>query len=286
MSKSKNLNKSPFSKVGGKIALGLIIAVMVTVPIGLAFATASSQSPAQTDMTATPIGAASSNTQFNVHIAYAYVAPAPSNASTYFDQTINTTMHLATQYPSVVRLNINCVPGVQIAGCDAVVEVYGINIVTNTGPAENHAYLVGTNYNSSFSNDSQSTLVQYAAELVNKSLYSTIAGNFKLNWNGNNTPLLTNSIGSITTYTNVPSALSSALGLFSAGKPNALSVSVHRIGYATITNGSVSLFEDPPNSTPIDTEQLNSYGNGFLYNDILPPNQLQQADLFHPITNP
>ena len=221
-------------------------------------------------------------TQFQVHIAYAYVGPAPSSVNTYSEKTTNATMRLASEYPSVVRLNITSIPDVQIVGCDAVVEVYGVKIATNTGLAEYHAYFVGTNYNPSFSNASQSTLIQYVIDLVNVSLYSNIVGNFKVDWTSN-TSLLTNPIGSITKYT---SASSSALGLFSAGEPNAVSVTVYRIGYITITNGSVTVFEDPSNSTPKDTVQLSNYESGFLHNDLIPSAQLPQANLFQPIDSP
>jgi hypothetical protein len=282
MSRRKNLKNESLSANRGKIILGLIIALMLTVPISLALATTSVPSPAQTDMFTAPHEVASPKTQFQVHIAYAYVGPAPSNVSTYFDQATNTTMRLVSQYPSSVRLNISCIPNAQIAGCDAVVEVYGIKIATDKGPAEYHAYFVGTNYNPSLSNASLSTLIQYVPDLYNVSLYSNLAGNFKFSWDSH-TSFLTNTLGSITSYT---AADSSALGLFSAGKPNAVSVTVYRIGYITITNGSVTVFEDPSNNTPTDMVQLSNYESGFLHNDLMPSAQLPQENLFQPIAHP
>ena len=283
MSKRKKLSESLSANNRGKIALGLIIALMLTVPISLALATTSVPSPAQTDMLTAPHEVASPKTQFQVHIAYAYVGPAPSSGvSTYFDQATNTTMRLVSQYPSVVRLNISCVPNAQIAGCDAVVEVYGIKIASDKGPAEYRAYFMGTNYNPSLSNASLSTLIQHVPDLYDVSLYSNLAGNFKFSWD-DHTSFLTNTLGSITSYT---SADSSALGLFSAGKPNAVSVTVYRIGYITITNGSVTVFEDPSNTTPADMVQLGNYESGFLHNGLVPSAQLPQENLFQPIAHP
>jgi hypothetical protein len=285
MSKRKNLlSSSPFlNKNGRRIALCLIATVLLAVPITLAFAMTSVQFSAQTDLPiAAPIGLASSNTQFQIHVAYAYVGPTPSNVSVYVDSATNTAMHLASQYPSVIRLNINSISGIQIGGCDAAVEVYGIKIATDKGPTEHHAYFVGTNYSPSFSNTSQSTLVQSVADLVNFSLYSTVAGNFKLNWS-DETPLLTNTLGSITTYIG---SSSRALGLLSAGEPNAVSITIYRIGYVTITNASVFVFADPLNSTPKDMVQLSSYGSGFLYNDLVSSDKLLQTNLFQPTAHP
>ncbi len=283
MSKRKKLSESLFANNKGKIALGLIIALMLAIPISLALATTTSfQPPAQTNMLTAPHEVASSKTQFQIQVAYAYVGPAPSNVSTYFDQARNTTMRLVSQYPAVVRLNITSIPGAQFPNCDAIAEVYGIKIATDTGPAEYDAYFVGTNYTASFSNASLSTLIQYIPDLYNASLYSSLAGNFKFNWDSS-ISFLTNTLGSITTYTQ---ATSSALGLFSAGKPNAISVTIYRIGCITITNGLVTVFEEPPNNTSADMVQLGNYESGFLHNDLVPSAQLPQEDLFHPTAQP
>lgn len=279
MSKFKNFAiKSLKAMKNEMVVLCLIVAIMVTVPISLALATTSIQSSPEPGAINAPIEAAATTIQFHVNLAYAYVGPAPSSVSSYFENAANTTMYLASQYPSVVRLNIASLPGIQITGCDAVIEVYGIKIATDTGPAEYHAYFMGTNYNPSFPNDSRSTLINYVDNLVNINRYSTVAGNFITNWT-DNSQFLTNTIGSITQYT---SSSNSALGLFNSGKPNAVSVTIYRIGYLTMTNGSVSVFEDPSNNTLTSTVQLSNYESGFLYNSLMPSNKLPQANLFQP----
>ncbi len=282
MTKRKKLSESLFSNNKGKIALSLIIALMLTIPISLALATTSPPSTTQTDMPTATHEVASSNTQFQIHVAYAYVGPAPSNVSSYFDQARNTTMRLISQYPTSVLLNISCLPSAQIAGCDAVVEVYGVKIGTDTGHSEYDAYFIGTNYNPSFSNASLSSLIQYVPSSYNASLYTTIAGNFKFNWNSN-ASFLTDPIGTSTLYM---ASDTSSLGLFGAGEPNAVSVTVYRIGYITIANGSVTVFEDPLNKTPTDMVLLGNYNNGFLYNNLMPSAQLPQENLFKAIAHP
>ena len=280
MTKQKNPTSNCLF-VNKKFTLSIIIAVLLTISIMFAAVTASQYSK-QTDFLHAPVGIASANDQFQVQVAYGYVGPAPSSVTAYFDQALNMTTRLKSQYPGVIRLNIKDNPGIQIAGCDAIVQAYDIKVATDLGPVEHYAYFVGTNYNPSFSKTAQATLIQCVPDLVNVSRYSTIAGNFNSDWN-TSAPLLTNTIGSITSYT---SASSSSLGLFNAGRPNAVTVTVYRIGYMTMTDGSVSIFEDQSNSTVQDIVQLSNYKSGFLYNDLMPSDQLPQENLFQPIASP
>ncbi len=74
----------------------------------------------------------------------------------------------------------------------------------------------------------------------------------------------------------------SSLGLWSNGTPNTISVTVKRIGYITINDGSVSVYKDSANNDIKTTKQLSSYGTGFLYNNLVSEAKLQQTDLFHP----
>jgi hypothetical protein len=194
------------------------------------------------------------------------------------DKNSNASMFLADKYPSSVFLNVTRLPGVQIASCDAVVEVYGVKISTDTGPIEYHAYFIGTNYNPSFWRSDFSNLVPYVSDLVDHGIYSEITGGFVFNWTAN-TSIFSHTIGSIGAYTNRPSNYT---GLWSAGKPNDISVTVYRIGYVTITNGSVSLFSDVITSATA-VVHASSNGNGLLYNKILPAEKLAQVDSFHPI---
>jgi hypothetical protein len=67
-------------------------------------------------------------------------------------------------------------------------------------------------------------------------------------------------------------------------KAKPISVTVQRIGYVTINNCSVTQFRDALNEAPTITVNLSNYGNGFLYNDLVPESKLQTIDLFHPIS--
>lgn len=219
---------------------------------------------------------AANETQFALNVAYAYVGPAPSNAS-YFDKGYNATMYLTSQYPSLVYLNFTRVPGVQIASCDAEMEVYGIKIAANTGAAEYYAYSAGTNFNSSFQNSDKVTMTRYVDNLVNISLYSTVAGTFDFNWSSNASDLSI-AIGSIGWYSTHPGVVGK---LASLGTPSAISVTVYRIGYITISNGLVSIYEDPATNNAVYVKLAN-YDQGFLYNHLVPTPELPNTNLFQP----
>jgi hypothetical protein len=262
----------------------ILIAILLIVSLASAAVKSSASStgytPGGTDMYPAPVYVAASATQFNPDIAYAYVGPAPANSS-YFDQGFNATMYLASQFPSIVCLNITRIPGIQIASCDAEIEVYGVKIVTNTGLTENYAYGVGTNYNASFSHSQKNALVPYVNDLVDHNLYRAITGSFEFNWT-TDASILSHTIGSIGWYTTNPNA---GTGLASAGIPQSITVTVYRIGYVTVSNGSVSIYKDS-NVKSIISVQLSKYEDGFLYNKLVPTAQLPQTDLFHPITSP
>ena len=277
--KYKNQIKLIKMKKGYLILCGLIlIATLLIVSFSLELAASSAHDGA--DMyPAPPSEVAASGTQFNLNIAYAYVGSAPSNVTSYLDKTSNASMYLISEYPSVVRLNVTRVPGVQIACCDAELEVYGVKIAANTGTTEYHAYFIGTNYNFCFSKSNESTLVPYVNNLVDHNVYSEITGGFVFNWTAN-TSVLSHTIGSIGGYTSKPSGWA---GLWSSGKPNDISVTVYRIGYITMSNGSVSVYKDSITNNGTDLVQIGNYRDGFLYNKLVPAERLQQIDIFHPI---
>lgn len=215
-------------------------------------------------------------TQFNIGIAYAYVGPAPINNS-YFDSQYNATMYLESRYPSIVYLNITRIPGIQIASCDAVIEVYGIRIATNTGTEEDFTYAAGTNFNSSFSNSDKIAMGPYISQLVDHKIYRTIACNFDFNWTENES-ILSLTIGSIGWYSTNPISRG---GLSAAGMPSTISVTVHRIGYITMANGLISIHTDAI-SNNIASVQLDKHENGFLCNKLVPASELPQTNLFEP----
>lgn len=246
----------------------IIGVVLITIVVLISLSLAASF--AQTANLARP------ETQFELSVAYAYVGDGPVNDSSVSDN--GALMSPKSQYPSVVEFNITRLQGIQIESCDAIIEFYSVQIATDTGVLEKNCYFIGTNYNPSFSKAQLTTLFEHAYDAVSpKELTSPIRGNFEYNMT-ENASILSTAVGSSGVYTTG----SSSLGLWRSGEPNIVSVTVQRIGYLTISNDSVSLYKDPSNRAPIATVQLNAYENGFLHNNLLPPDTLPQKDLFHP----
>lgn len=188
-------------------------------------------------------------------------------------------MSIVSQYPSSVQFNITRLPGNQFSSCDAALELYSVQIKTDHGIKENSPYFIGTNYNPSLSDSDLSTLLNHADDIVNPKDFSTaLSGNFKFNMTEDSS-IISVPIGSVGCFsTNSPQP-----GLGTAGNPHAISITVQRIGYITINNGSVSLYGDQPDKDAATSAQLRSYGNGFLHNNVVPDDELPQTDLFHPI---
>jgi hypothetical protein len=172
--------------------------------------------------------------------------------------------------------NASRIPGVQIANCESEIEVYGVHITTDKGMVENHAYFLGTNYNSSFPASRLIALEERINDLVNKRIYSEIKGDFYFNWTDNKS-LLSISIGSVGEYSSSPSRN----GIWDAGKPNTISVTANRIGYITINRNTTTVYVDAKPIT-VATTHLSNYEGGFLHNELVPPAKLSQIDLFHP----
>lgn len=185
------------------------------------------------------------------------------------------------KYPSAVFLNSTRFPSIQISSCDAVIQVYGVKITADTGPTEYHAWSAGTAY-TAFTQEDFATLTRYSDDLIDISLYRSIGGTFSFNWTANKS-FLSHTIGSVGSYSsNITYTKPSVYDLSSEGIPNKISVEVYRIGYVTVSNSSVTIHQDDPTVKPVAYAQLSKYEDGFIYNNIVPNEQLPQIDLFHP----
>lgn len=214
--------------------------------------------------------------QFGLSIVYAYVGEIFNHTSYIGDNGVN--MSIVNKYAFSVILNSTRLPGVQFTSCDGEIEVYKIQVTTNTNLSESVFYWIGTNYDPSFPPQELVTLGKQVINLTGVGGIVTMGG-FPFNMTDNES-LLSIPIGSYGAY----SSGRSGEGLWSAGTPNTISVTVQRIGYVTINNGSVTLHRDTLNEVAAVTANLSNYGNGFLYNDLVPESKLQTIDLFHPIS--
>jgi len=263
------------SKINKKVFSATVFAVITTVLIVSLFLAL----PASTQPS---IKQAVPESQFNIDIAYAYVGPVPTDKESYFSTKYNQTMIHDSKYPSAVFLNFTRVPGIQIGSCDAVIQVYGIKVTTDTGIAEYHAWSAGTGY-ATIADEDFSTLTTSASKLIDRNLYRSSGGTFSFNWTENKS-ILSKTIGSVGSYTGNHSYATdlSTFDLSSKGIPNEVTVAVYRLGYVTMSKGEVTLYQDAIAEKPVAQVELSKYDTGFLYNRIVPSEQLGQIDLFHP----
>jgi hypothetical protein len=217
-----------------------------------------------------------SKPQFNMDVIYAFVGQGPPNA-TYTDSNGHL-MSPVSQYPSAVYFNVTRSTNVETVSCDALIEVFKVKIASDKGPAENYAYFEGTNYNPSFSDAELTTLTVCIYDLIDLSTVDGVSGHFCFNWTAGES-ILSKKVGSFGSYNNYKNGL----GLWSAGQPNTISVTVHRIGYVTMTNGAISVLPATISTNNITQVQLQKYGDSFLNNKIVPTDKLPQTDLFHPL---
>ncbi|MFZ7136821.1 MAG: hypothetical protein ACOWW1_00155 [archaeon] len=228
------------------------------------------------------VESAGSESCFQVKFAYAYVGPLPSDKDSYVDPLTNVTMVHASTFPSAVFLDFTPVFSMT-SSCDAVIAVYGVKITADTGQTEYYGWSAGTGNYSTFTEDDLATLASYRAEMIQHSTYRSRGGTFCYNWAANRS-VLSHTIGSIGVYTSNNTLIQqSCSDLSSSGMPNAISVDVYRVGYITMSDGSIIIHEDVlTEDKPIVSVQLDTYEDGFIYNNIVPTEQLSQIDIFHP----
>jgi hypothetical protein len=76
---------------------------------------------------------------------------------------------------------------------------------------------------------------------------------------------------------------SSSLGLWSNGEPSTITLTLQRVGWWTAKNGSVSTITNLESDEVLLQVQLEVFGDGFLYNKLVPEDKLAQIDLFAPL---
>lgn len=219
---------------------------------------------------------ANAKPQFNVKVAYVYVSKRKdcfTEPNPLQNQTGIFTLNAKSLYPTMIYLNFSKIPNAEIASCDAVMEVYQIQIASDKGASEIYTYVEGTNYNPAFTNLTQlSTRVSDFPQTDN----TTLRGSFIFNETIGKT-YMGGRTGSYGSYTSDPSSL----GLWSTGQPTAVTVSVRRIGWIT-TNGSLTSTIASPSFELVAHAQLEMFGDSFLFNGIVPQNQMAQIDPYNP----
>jgi len=214
--------------------------------------------------------------QFNLDVSYAYVGKGTPNV-TVTDSRGNV-LRPISQYPSAVYFNVTR-PTIENLECDAILEVFNITIASDKGPAEHFIFFTGTNYNPAFSDAELEALTWRIYDLFDVDTIDGVSGMFFPNWTTTDESFLSAKVGSYGTYTDYKNDL----GLWNEGKPNAISVTFHRIGYVTMTNGAVSVQPDDISVNYKTQFQLQKHNEGFLKNEIVPMDELSGKNQFQPL---
>ena len=198
--------------------------------------------------------------QFSVNIPYAYIGNYWDNSS-----ETNRTSSLwawdenSSKVNMVFTIAFNATPNFdpQTVAQDAIFEYYQVEIVSDKGSVGNVTYFVYAQCNSSkpFQNFNfyREDWFDYNSTRDSFIMYSSINGTsitFKmgpgLDWNT------------------------------SLGEPETLSINVRRQGWVILNNNSTTAYlADPEVILQI---QLEKFGNGFLYNNLVPEDELSKID--------
>jgi hypothetical protein len=245
-----------------------------TLPTALSFQAPASVSSSVSEQT---IQSINNKPQFEVNVVYAYVGPRKDHftaSNPLQDKVSVTTLNAKSLYPSIVYLNFTHMSNAEVESYDAKMTIYLIQITSDTGATENYTYAEGTNYNPLFSD--LNALSSHIKDFTDVWTTNGLRGGFRFNWT-TKTFTLGDRVGSYGSYT----SRSSGLGLWSTGEPTVITVSVSRIGWITLNGSSVSTALDAKSET-LAQVQLEKFGDGFIYNTIVPQQKLSLIDLYNP----
>jgi hypothetical protein len=216
---------------------------------------------------------------FSIDVPYAYYVTS-NGALNYTGHQVpsgielNETNSVSEQHIIVLNLTLNA--NVKNEFADARIEYYQINVTTDKGPVENMYWQVGTNNNSSFKDFHFMRDDWFNTDAFDP-LYSGGGGLIIPNWtagfsvlwpeSGSGTGTLSGSSTS-----KVVSALREAETVF---------ISIQRVGWVTFAGNSTVV--TLAHNEIVCQVQLEKFGDGFLYNNLVPEDELSTIDLMRPV---
>ena len=249
-----------------------------------AYATAASQTETTLSQSASIEQPQQYDAQFSIDVVYAYVGPRTGYFTTgnpFHDKIPIDTLNAKSLYPSLVCFDITGNFKADTEPYDAKVEVYQVQISSDTGLLENYAYFVATNCQPSFKDtNALEPAVSQINSLLDGQKIDRLTGNFAYNITIDNHRLV-GRVGSVGMYNSAPSELS----LWKNGDPKAITMSISRVALITIKGTETTVIK-APSALSEDTVQLQlqKFGEGFIYNNLMSPDQLSKIDPFQPPT--
>jgi hypothetical protein len=231
----------------------------------------------------------STEQQFECDVIYSYIGKGNSSDVRLSEITLESpggypikkiiNQYPVSQYPSAVYFNFTHSSNSLTAPCDVKFEVYLIEIINDKGLAEKYVWFEGTNYNPAFSDFDKADIARakHLCELVDIRTLSGYAGHFMINWT-TGASVVGGCIGSFGRYHSEPSNLA----LWSDGNPNTISVNIRILGWITLNGDSISVTSNDQKDTNIMRIQSQKFNDGFIFNKIVPSDQLSNVNLFNP----
>ncbi len=258
-----------------KILTAFMLILSASIALSMALITFGQPLPSstKTDTSQSGIETARLRPQFDVDVIYAYTGENTYSAGE-LDSTFNGfEMHPASLYPAIIFLNFTHVSNAKTEACDAELEIYVIEISSDTGQKQSYTCFFGTNYDPAFSGALDIAISQIDSFAGSHST-NGLTGIFTSDMGTNQS--LWFKVGSLDSTTSRPSGL----GLWSAGEPHAITISVRRIGWIAIDGEAISTsYAAVSDSTQLD---LTRTVEGFIFNK-LPREKMISEDPFHPI---
>ena len=242
-------------------------------------------------MSATAKAETSNEPWFSINIPYAYwmTKDGPidySNNSLFPDDPfedfeLNETNSVSEQHMAILNLTLNIDTANEPV--DGRVEYYQIDLISDKELVETMNFFIGTNSNSSFTfHDLLDNIHFMRNDWFDTDQFNPKFGGggglLKYNWTAGFSQLWpeggagTGTLGGSGTAMRV-SALREA---------ETLSITVYRLGWATFT-GNSTIFTSA-NKELVDQIQLEKFGDGWLYNTLVPEEELAEIDLLHPVS--
>ncbi|NLE06176.1 MAG: hypothetical protein GX638_15420 [Crenarchaeota archaeon] len=220
--------------------------------------------------------------QFSIDVIYAYVGPRTNyftSGNPFSDEMPLNQLNAKSLYPSLICLNVTSNFEAYSELYDAKLEIYQIQLSSNTGLLENYTYFIATNCNPFFKNaDSLELAVSQIDTIINRQQIDRLTGNFAYNISIDNHSLI-GRVGSVGMYNSIPSELS----LWKNGEPETITLSISRIALITLKGTETTIFKSPLALSEDTIQlQLEKFGEGFIYNKLVPSSQLSEMDLFQP----
>ena len=255
-------------------------------------------------MSATAKADPSSEPWFSIKIPYAYVMT--SNESLIYTDSemvnvFNETEMVSEQH--LIALNLTLNVDTTNEPVDARIEYYQIDVSSDKGFIKTLYWYVGTKSNSSFSTENFHFMLDewfdtdwFDADLTNETsegsgleieegvtvkidaLSLGGGGLIRPNWTAGISVIWPNwGSASGTIGGSISSRLVSAIR-----EADTLYLTIRRIGWVTFAGNSTEV--TLANNELVDQIQLEKFGDGFLYNTLVPEDELATVDLLHPVS--